>query len=94
VLGFCAETLFHGLEHLSCWHAFDHAILELLQPACRFCHHRLMIDGAPGRKISEPLLDGLSDIDLVRELLPPCPVRERVDEALGLHAEVGGVTHG
>jgi len=43
--------------------------------------HRLMLDGASGRKISEPLLDGLSDIDLVRERLPPRPVRERIDEA-------------
>src|SRR5690606_21799460 len=53
----------------------------------------VVIDGAPGLRVGEPLLDGLADIDLVGEVVPARPSGELVDEALRVVADVRGVGH-
>ena len=52
-----------------------------------------MIDGTPRIIIGEPLRDRLSDVDLIRQLVPPSAGRQVVDQALGLVTEVGHISH-
>ena len=54
---------------------------------------RVVVDGAPGVGVGDALFDGLPDVDLVREVIPARPGGELVDQALGVIADVRGVSH-
>jgi hypothetical protein len=57
------------------------------------CKRGVVVDGTPGLGVSQPLLDCLPDIDLVREVIPARPSRKLIDKTSRIVADVRRVGH-